>query len=97
MHTAMASRAVFRDRDKRDWSDTGDYLPHAGMPVYRVPLPSHAHRDAPEFNPVYDLENDPHQEHPIQDAALEKKLEDKLREVLERVGAPPCQFERTGL
>lgn len=94
-HTAMATHAIFRDR--QDWSDTGMYLPHVDMPVYRVPIRSHRHRDAPDLNPIYDLHRDPWQENPVSDEALEQRLSDKLRELLIRYNAPECQFERTGL
>jgi hypothetical protein len=97
-HTAMAANSVIAAHRER-WANAemGRFLPHVDMPVYRVAIPSHRHRDAPDFHPVYDLRTDPGQECPIRDPSLEAGLAAKLRELLIRYNAPPCQLERTGL
>ncbi len=76
-----------------------DNLPFSqGVAMYKIPQWSHRHRDAPDRNPIiFDLEDDPGQSTPLDDPALEEKLTDKLMEVLRRVQAPACQYERTGL
>ena len=58
---------------------------------------SRRHADAPDFNPIYDLDADPGQTRPVHDAELEACLAARMRELLVRHDAPACQFERTGL
>jgi hypothetical protein len=55
------------------------------------------HRNAPEFDPIYDLEADPWQAAPVRDPTVERRLAGKLAEMLSRYDAPPSQFERVGL
>jgi arylsulfatase A-like enzyme len=76
-----------------------DNLPFSqGVPMYKIPQWSHRHRDAPQRKAIlFDLETDPQQNHPLHEPALEKQLTDKLLEVLKRVDAPACQYERTHL
>lgn len=93
-HTAMATHGIF---DRWNKAETGRFLERVPYPVYRTPIPSLHHHDAPDFNPIHDLEADPHQERPIHDAALEAELAGKLKATLERYDAPPCQYERLGL
>jgi arylsulfatase A-like enzyme len=94
-HTAMPVRAIFRHR--QDWSDTGFYLPHVDMPVYRVPHVSCRHADAPSYHPLYDLEADPGQTCPLHDRAQEQRMAGLLQRMLVQCGAPACQAERLGL
>jgi arylsulfatase A-like enzyme len=97
-HTAMPANSVIAaHRDRWATAEMGHFLRHATMPVYRVAIPSHRHRDAPDFNPIYDLRTDPRQERPINDPALEEQLAARIRELLIRYNAPACQFERTDL
>ncbi|MDL2228891.1 extracellular solute-binding protein [Treponema sp. OttesenSCG-928-L16] len=46
---------------------------------------------------LFDLENDPGQEHPIQDAALEERMAGLLMELMEENDAPDEQYIRLGL
>ncbi len=46
---------------------------------------------------LFDLEQDPLQEHPVSDPAVEKRLADKMRELMQANAAPPEQFVRMGL
>jgi hypothetical protein len=88
----------FKRRKLLAQAETGLHLPHDhGFPLYGVPCPSSRHVDAPEFNPLYDLANDPRQERPIRDPVLEARLAGQLRGLLQKCQAPPCQFERSGL
>ena len=98
-HTAMPRGfSDFLDRDSLRRAELGVFLKRChGIPHYRIPRPSHRHRDAPPFNPIYDVAADPGQNHPIQDAALETKLAARMKELLIRADAPDCQFARTGL
>lgn len=97
-HTAMPVNAAM------DWgmpsfaqAQTGHFLAHSPMPVYRAAIPSAPHEDAPDYNPIFDLQADPQQHSPIHDPALETELAGKLKAKLEQFNAPPCQYERCGL
>ncbi len=79
-------------------AETGRFLKHGhGIPQYRVEHGSSRHRDAPDFNPIYDLESDYVQETPIRDEKLEAELASKLKAKLEEFEAPDCQFTRLNL
>lgn len=76
----------------------GYFLKYAKqIPQLKIPLKSHRHADALDYNPIYDLEKDPHQNCPIHNPELEKQLEEKMVQLLERYEAPECQYVRTGL
>ncbi len=98
-HTAMPrSFHDFISTEKLAGSEVGDFLPHAkGVPVYRMKTESHRHDSAPDFNPIYDLENDPAQTAPIQDEKIEAILAEKLRLTMKRLDAPESEFIRVGL
>lgn len=73
-----------------------------GIPHYRMPINSKKHMDAPDYNIIYDLKdydpnNQDNQSQPVHDKEIERKLENKLKELLIRYDAPECQFERLGL
>jgi hypothetical protein len=67
-----------------------------GIPHYRIAEKSHRHVDATPYNPIYDLVKDPHQTEAIQDEALEGRLSEKMKELLDLYEAPPCQYTRLG-
>ena len=46
---------------------------------------------------LFDLEQDPRQEAPLADAALEQRMQQLLRGVMEECEAPPEQYERLGI
>jgi len=98
-HTAMPRLFKgFVDRAALAAAEIGTFLSDCdGIPHYRIPVPSHRHHNAPDFNPIYDITMDPGQERPLRDTAVEEMLADKMRSVLERYDAPGCQFIRTGL
>ncbi len=98
-HTAMAVHAAL-PYFRQDWAEKaecGRYLAHSHIPVYRVPLASQPHLDAPDFHLVHDLRADPQQERPLRDEALEARLARALGRQLQELDAPPCQFTRLGL
>jgi len=82
---------------RRAEMDRGTLAQAGGVPVYKVPRESHRHRDAPDFDPVYDIQADPDQTAPVRDAALEAKLAERLAAAMRRFDAPPEQFQRVGL
>src|SRR5699024_10374933 len=67
-----------------------------GVPVLKVPALAPTNPAA--FGTLlFDLEADPHQEHPITDPRLEAELAGLLVQLLRGHDAPPEQFERLGL
>lgn len=97
-HTAMATHAIIpAHHDLWANAECDHFLPDCFMPVYRVSVPCRPAVDAPDFNPIHDIQADPAQESPIRDEALEAELAGKLMQKLTGLNAPPCQFERAGL
>jgi len=98
-HTAMpVNFSSFHGREQLAKAQMGAFLPSAhGVPHYRFPVESKRHHNAPEFNPIYDIVTDPLQQQPIRDETVESALAEKMRALLERYDAPPCQRTRMGL
>jgi arylsulfatase A-like enzyme len=98
-HTAMPTGARgWFDRESLAQAEYGVFLKHAGnVPHMRLKTPSHWHHNAPDFNPIYDLSIDPHQQEAIRERDLEHQLESKMKQVLSDFDAPACQYERMGL
>ena len=98
-HTAMPTAFHgFIDREKLATAEVGTFLSSClGIPHFRIPVRSHRHHGAPDFNPIFDVRDDPTQSRPIRDEALEARLAEQLRGLLLRFEAPECQFTRTGL
>lgn len=69
-------------------------LPYADCPVWQYDAPSFETHDRPL---LFDVDADPGQESPIQDADAHDRLHTKLVEALERLAAPASQFERLAL
>jgi hypothetical protein len=66
------------------------------MPVLKVN--SSTPIDAHSFGTLlFDLATDPHQEHPIQDAAQEERMIRLLIDQMQANDAPPEQYVRLGL
>ena len=75
----------------------GVFLEHAhDVPHLRMTVPSRRHHNAPDFNPIYDVQADPYQQSAIRDDALEYRLAEQMRCLLAGFDAPPCQLERMG-
>lgn len=75
----------------------GDYLPYAGMPVYRMDMSVGTRREATRFvtdSLLFDLDCDYAQEHPIQDQVLEQRMVEALIRCMKEHGSPAEQFER---
>ena len=73
------------------------FLKHANVPHMLLKTPSHWHHNAPDFNPIYDVRADPHQQQVIRVPDLERQLESKMKESLIDFDAPTCQYDRMGL
>lgn len=97
-HTAMpTSPGGFIPQSQLAEAQTGVFLKHCHqIPHFRIPQPSRYHADAPNFNPIYDLQQDPAQTVPIHDTILEKQLADKMVALMHRFDAPDCQYRRMG-
>lgn len=98
-HTAVpCTFSDFHRREELAAAETGVFLPHTyDIPHYRLKVPSKRHLNAPDYNPVYDIQADPLQQAPIRDKALEERLAGRMRQLLEEYDAPACQYERLGL
>ncbi|MEM6332631.1 MAG: sulfatase [Planctomycetota bacterium] len=69
-----------------------------GMPVLRLPAHSHmASEGGYERSLLFDVANDPGQERPIEDAALEAELDAKIATLMAACDAPDEQYARMGL
>ena len=88
----------------------GDYLPWAGMPVYRIDQAAVNRAVAPlmektgmkpdpdlRTSRLFDIRQDNDQLHPLSDPALEARMAEMLARALEEHGAPAEQFVRLGL
>jgi arylsulfatase A-like enzyme len=76
----------------------GHFLPWAdGIPVYKIPRNSHPHRDSNGNDLLFDLENDPHQETPLNDPEQAKRMAELMRKTMQGVDAPKEQYDRVGL
>jgi hypothetical protein len=79
-----------------------DHMPGSAVPVLRQPfvagdmLPLWAWGEF-SGNHVYDLHDDPGEEHNLAGTAAERDATDALRAALESVEAPPEQFVRLGI
>jgi arylsulfatase A-like enzyme len=98
-HTAMPrAYAGFLPREMLARAETGTFLPYArGIPHYRMAVPARRHLDAPDFNPIYDVQADPRQAAPIHDPALEARLAEQMRELMRLHDAPESEYARVGL
>lgn len=69
-----------------------------GCAVMRIPArPLFRSGQEPKKNLLFDLEADPAQMEPLQDAALERKMEELLVQTMISAEAPQEQYERIGL
>ena len=86
-----------KNKDDYAKAETGCFLKHVPMPVYKITQTSVRHMHAPDHHLIYDLSTDPSQQQPIHDVELEHQLERKLTKALEQLDAPDCQYHRLGL
>lgn len=85
--------------DERAWLDR---MPGSDIPVIHQPF---AEGDVLPYwalgpfsgNHLYDLHADPHEQHNLAGAAVEREWEERLRQALRDIEAPPDQLERLGL
>jgi len=67
-----------------------------GCPTMKIP--ARAWTNPHQFGTLlFDLEQDPAQEHPIEDAAVEERMTAHLVRLMRENDAPEEQFERLGL
>jgi arylsulfatase A-like enzyme len=65
-----------------------------GCPTMKVRSPK---KWTPDVNLLFDLETDPHQERPIDDPAIEKRMIEHMIRLMRQCDAPAEQYERMGL
>lgn len=94
----------FMSREDLAQAETGRFLGHTyNIPVLKVPQtgrPPLGYGNAGAYTPrhdLFDLQSDPAQDRPLQDAAQERRLCDLLRDHLARVHAPEEHLARLGL
>ena len=68
-----------------------------GMGLMKLPAWSGVSKDDANPTLLYDLQADPRQQQPINDAAIEARLCGAMRELMEECEAPAEQYERMGL
>lgn len=90
--------------------EAGDYLPWAGMPVYRLDMAALETLEGKDASRqeleqalglteslLFDIQEDPGQHCPINDPALEQRMSDALIEAMKDCDAPAEQLWRLGL
>jgi arylsulfatase A-like enzyme len=98
-HTAMpVNFSGAHGRTQLANAELGVFLSSAhDVPHYRFAVDSKHHHGAPDYNPIYDIQQDPLQQNPLRDDALEVRLAEKMSELLDCYGAPACQRARMDL
>jgi hypothetical protein len=84
--------------------ELGRYLGHTyNLPLYKIPLSGgvpRAHEGEESYvarHELFDLQNDPQQLHPLQDAELEAHFTSRIAAHLRECDAPAEQFTRLGI
>lgn len=98
-HTAMPRGFWdYLPRDVLARAESGIFLQTTyEIPHWRIAQPSYRHLDAPDFNPIYDILNDPHQTMPIHNVELEEQLAIQMTQLMRLHDAPESQYQRVGL
>lgn len=68
-----------------------------GLPLFKIPQPAQGNQTAEWGTLLFDLAEDPHQEHPLDDPALEGRMIEHLVRLMKECEAPVEQYERLGL
>lgn len=93
-------RSLFTPGELRDAVMAPPFSFTKGAPVMRIPAAAPQNRDllARELQTMlFDLAQDPYQERPLQDAAVEARMIAHLVRLMRANDAPPEQFQRLGL
>ena len=105
-YTAMPTGGLNRwyPREVYDRVETGRYFGHTyNLPLYRIPTEGKVPRNHPEEasyagrNQIFDVANDPSQQHPLSDPKLETHYTDRITWHLNACEAMPEQFTRLGI
>ncbi len=97
-HTAMPVRYFRGAREEFKNAECGRFLKDTyNMPVFRTTRKPWKHDQAPDFDLVYDILQDPNQESPLHDADLVKTLAFSMKTAMEENHAPENEFVRVGL
>lgn len=97
MPTHMASH--FSVEELQQWEQVGPFSFTKGCPVMKIPgRPQHISRTVHEQGHLlYDLQNDPRQETPLDAAEIRRRMIEHLLRLMQVNEAPPEQYERLGL
>ena len=98
-YTLMAShmRYLFTVEELKSTELQAPFAFTKGCPTMKIEKAAHPWQ-FPEFETrLYDLETDPRQEKPLQDAALEGAMIDQMIELMRANDAPAEQYQRLGL
>lgn len=95
MPTHMASRFSLKEMCTAKLSPAFDFT--KGCPVLKIQPDRVVFVGAMDGDQLYDLEQDPRQEHPIEDPIVYNRLVRALVEHFRQLDAPPEQYKRYGL
>ncbi len=97
MPTHMAS--PFSVEEMQRWEQVEPFSFTKGCPLMKIPgRPQHISRTVHEQGHLlYDLQNDPEQEHPLDDEQIAARMIDHMVRLMQANDAPPEQYERLGL
>ena len=103
-HMPTHMRGAFRVEELQDISLAEPFSFTKGCRTMKIPVgntkgPTKRPNRCPDHmrNLLYDVQNDPAQQHPLEDAKAEKTMIDHLVDLMHHNDAPPEQFERLGL
>ena len=102
-YTLMPShiRGGFRNGQLRLMTTRGPFSFTKGCPVMKIPASEPGITPYPDVHHygtmLFDLDADPEQMHPVQDAGIERRMIDLMVSLMKAGDAPPEQAERLGL
>lgn len=96
-HTATPVRLKNKRQGELHETEMGRFLSYTDFPVYRIPVKSNKHMNAPSHDLLYDISEDPEQRNPISDSDMLYKYEKLMADLLRRYESPKCQFTKVGL
>ncbi len=99
IHTAMARAfSGFYPKKMLAGAEHGVFLKHChNIPHFKIKTPCRQHHNAPDFNELYDILDDPDMTKPIHDEELEQIMAEKMKALMLQYDSPEEQFARLGL
>ncbi len=90
-------RAMFSPQELRNVELAGPFSFTKGCKVMKIPAVNRMGDTTSFGTMLFDLEKDPHQEHPIEDPVVAERMKGYLREAMDRNEAPAELYARLGL